>query len=132
MHMKKTVAKVFGWIILIVGVLGFFSNPIIGETGYFRANVAHNVLHVLIGIILLLVAKTEEKAARWLKIMGAVIVLVAILGFLQTPAMATGYILGIFEVNGASNWLHVVLGIVIFLCGMGGKRMAAAPAGAQM
>ena len=91
--MKKTLAKVFGWVLIVVGVLGFFSNPIIGKVGYFHANVAHTVIHLLLGIIFLLVASTEESAGLWLKIMGVVVLVVAILGFMS----GTGTILGFIE-----------------------------------
>ena len=121
--MKKTLAKVFGWVLIVVGVLGFFSNPIIGKVGYFHANVAHTVIHLLLGIIFLLVASTEESAGLWLKIMGVVVLVVAILGFMS----GTGTILGFIETNTAANWLHAVLGVVFFLCGfMGGSSSASA------
>lgn len=128
--MTKTLAKVFGWVFILVGVLGFFGNPIVGQMGLFHANVAHNIVHLLLGIILLLASGTEAKAALWLKIVGVVYLLVAILGFLMTPAMGTTNLLGFVEINGADNWLHVVLGVVVFLSGFaGGKNMAS---GAQM
>ena len=96
--MTKTLAKLFGWILLIVGVLGFFGNPIIGMTGYFHANAAHNVVHLLLGVIFLFAAKSDVAAARWLKILGVVTILVAILGFMST----TDTILGFIETNAAA------------------------------
>ena len=126
MHMTKTLAKWFGWILIIVGILGFFSNPLIGNVGYFHANGAHDIVHLLLGVIFLLAAKTEASAALWLKIIGIVTIIVAILGFMSSSDM----ILGFIATNAAANWLHAVLGIVFFLCGFsGGKKMAT---GAQM
>ena len=125
--MTKTYAKLFGWILIIVGILGFITNPIIGMTGYFHANAAHNVVHLLLGVIFLFAAKTEEKAALWLKILGVVTIIVAILGFMS----GTNTILGFIETNAAANWLHAILGIVFFLCGFAGGKKAMAT-GAQM
>ncbi len=121
--MAKTLAKVWGVVFLLVGVLGFFPNPIVGDSGFFHANLAHNVVHVLFGLVLLFASGTDMKAAKWLKIIGVVYLVVAVLGFLMTPAMGQGNLLGIVEVNGADNWLHVALGVLLFLSGMG-KRAA--------
>jgi zinc transporter ZupT len=134
--MKKMLAKVFGVVFLLVGVLGFISNPIVGATGYFHADLMHNLVHMLLGIILLVASSTEARAATWLKIVGVVYLLVAILGFAMMPGMNMGsyQLLGLVGINGADNWLHVVLGIVVLLCGFGGGKSAvAAPAApAQM
>ena len=130
MHMTKTLAKVFGWVFILVGVLGFFSNPIVGEDGLLPTQtLVHNIVHLR--------ARHHPshgfrngsvgQAARWLKIVGVVYLLVAILGFLMTPAMGTTYLLGIVEVNTADNWLHVVLGIVVFLCGFAGGKKYGCP-----
>ena len=129
--MTKTFAKLFGWIFIIVGVLGFISNPIVGAMGYFHANIAHNIVHIVLGLVLLMMSKSEEQAALWLKIVGVVYLLVAILGFVMPmDAMGTTNLLGFISINGADNWLHVVLGIVIFFCGFAGGKKAM-PAGTQ-
>ncbi len=122
--MAKTLAKVFGVVFLLVGALGFVSNPIVGMMGMFHTNMAHNLVHLLIGVVLLLMAKTEEKAAMWLKIVGVVYLLVAVLGFMMTTAGGTANLLGLVEVNGADNWLHLVLGVVLFFAGFSGKKNA--------
>jgi hypothetical protein len=117
-YMTKTLAKLFGWILIIVGALGFIANPLVGMTGYFHANGAHNVVHIVLGLVLVLAAKSAEKGALWLKVVGVVAVLVAILGFMST----TGTILGFIETNAAANWLHLVLGVVFFLSGFSGGK----------
>lgn len=123
--MKKTLAKVFGVVFVLVGVLGFFSNPIVGAEGYFHADMMHNIVHIVLGLVLFLFSGKEEGAGMWLKIVGVVYLLVAVLGFVQMSGMAmeeTHKLLGLVEVNGADNWLHVVLGVVVFFAGfMGGK-----------
>lgn len=129
--MSKTLAKVFGIILLIAGLLGFFGNPVIGSMGYFHMNTALSVVHLVLGLVLLLASGTEAKAGRWLKITGIIVLLVAVYGFMKTPAGSTTMLLGLLDVNGATNWLHAILGIVFFLTGMSGGKQDMA-SGAQM
>jgi hypothetical protein len=113
--MAKTIAMVFGWIFLIIGVLGFISNPIVGDTGIFHADLNHNLVHIVSGIIFLWVSyKSPMKSSALLKIFGAVYLIVAILGFF----MGSGSILGLIEVNSADNWLHLVLALVFIWAGL--------------
>ena len=113
--MAKKIAMIFGWIFLIIGILGFIPNPIVGEGGLFHADLNHNIVHILSGIIFLWVAYgAAAKSAMLLKVFGIVYLLVAILGFF----MGEGSILGLIEVNAADNWLHLVLGLVFIWAGM--------------
>ena len=117
-YMTKTLAKVFGVVFLLVGVLGFISNPIVGQTGFFHANVAHDLVHILLGIVLLAFSKNGMQAATCLKVVGIVYLVVALLGFIMMPGMnMTTNLLGFVSINGADNWLHIVLGVVLFLSG---------------
>ena len=54
----KTLAVVFGIVFVIVGLLGFVGNPLVGSMGLFMTNHAHDLVHLLIGVILLIVAYT--------------------------------------------------------------------------
>ncbi|MBP7804799.1 MAG: DUF4383 domain-containing protein [Candidatus Pacebacteria bacterium] len=125
--MKKTLAKVFGVVFVLVGILGFFGNPIVGAEGYFHADMMHNIVHIVLGLVLFLFGGKEESAGTWLKIVGVVYLLVAVLGFVMVPGLEmgeTGKLLNLIEINGADNWLHVVLGVVVFFAGfMGGKSV---------
>lgn len=119
--MAKTLAIVFGIVFVLVGVLGFIGSPIAGPMGIFQTNTLHDLVHLLFGIILLVVAFTSPaKSALWLKILGIVYLLLAVLGLLMIPG--GGMLLGIVLMNSADHWLHLVLGIVLILAGMmGGK-----------
>lgn len=133
--MAKKFAMIFGVVFLLVGVLGFVSNPIVGDMGYFHTNMLHNVVHLVIGLGLLLAAKSETGAKLWMKIFAVVYLLVAVLGFFMVPS-GSGMLLGLVAVNSADNWLHLVLGVVLLLLSMGGKKAMAMPsaptAGGQM
>lgn len=118
MYMAKKLIVLFGAVFLVVGVLGFIANPIVGDMGFFHADTMHNLVHLVSGLLFLIVGfSAPAKAGLTMKIFGAVYLLVAILGFLMVDASGTGSVLGLIEVNSADNWLHVVLGLVIFGAG---------------
>src|SRR3954462_1376047 len=129
--MAKTLAKVFGVIFLLVGILGFFGNGIVGMSGFFHANMAHNIVHLALGLILVL-CQTEAKARLWLTIVGVIYLLVGILGFAMGATGQITSLLGFIEVNSADNWLHIVLGVVILLSALGAKKRSMQPASPQM
>ncbi len=128
--MSQKLAKVLGIVFVIIGVLGFIPNPIVGGSGMFEANALHNLVHIVIGVILIMMAKKEDGARRWLKIFGIVYLLVAILGFLAVGSDGMGNVLGLIAVNSADNWLHVILGVILLgLSFSGGKGMPSMPSG---
>ena len=115
--MAKTLALVFGYVFLLVGILGFISNPIVGSTGLFHADLNHNLVHLISGIVFLVVAYTAPaKASMTLKVFGVVYLLVTALGFALAPNGPT--LLGLIETNMADNYLHLALGVVILLAGI--------------
>ena len=120
--MGKTL-KIFGWIFLVIGILGFFSNPIVGSSAsaWFHADFNHNLIHLLTGLIMLWVAyKAMAKAGVTLKTFGWIYLVVAILGFFLVSG--TGILLGLFEVNGADNWLHLIIAIILLWTAMKGGK----------
>ncbi|MBV8799317.1 MAG: DUF4383 domain-containing protein [Alphaproteobacteria bacterium] len=122
----RNVAFVLGVVFLIVGVLGFAPNPIVGPTGFFVTNTMHNLVHIISGIFLLLGAYTALGPSTALKIVGIVYALVAVLGFVMMKG-GDGMMFGI-AMNMMDHWLHVILAIVILAAGFGiaaGPRSAA-------
>jgi hypothetical protein len=73
----KTAALAIGIVFVVVGLLGFVNNPIIG---LFATNTAHNLVHLVSGILILIGAFTAIGAGTTLKVFGVVYALVAILG----------------------------------------------------
>lgn len=118
--MAKNLAMVFGIVFVLVGLLGFVPNPIVGMGAIFETDMLHNVVHLLFGAILIWVAtKAPAKSAQWLTILGVVYLILAILGFLMVPE--GGALLGLVHTNTADHWLHVVLGVVLVVVGLMGK-----------
>jgi predicted small integral membrane protein len=120
--MAKNWAMIIGWVLLILGVLGFITNPLVGGTGYFHADAMHNIIHIILGGVLLWAAhKAPAKAHTAVKWVGIILLVLAILGFVLVSG--TGTLLGLAEINGADNWLHLVLGALLLWAGMKKSHM---------
>ena len=114
----KTTGIVFGIIYLIIGILGLLATPLIGGAGYFVTNTAFDIINIIVGIIFLVVAfKGAAGVAMTSKIIGIIYVLLAIIGFFTVSAGATGSVLGFIDANGATNWLNLILGIIVLAFG---------------
>ena len=109
----RTAAILIGIVFLAVGVLGFIPNPLVSPTGLFAVNGAHNLVHIVSGLVLLAGAYAGLGSSLALKIVGVVYAAVAVLGLITTSNM----LLGIVTVNGLDHWLHVALAIVILAAG---------------
>ncbi len=111
----KLAAIVIGAVFVLVGILGFFPNPLVSPTGLFQVNTMHNLVHLISGGVLLAGAYTAFGAGMALKIVGIVYAAVAVLGLMLGPGM----LLGLVHINAADNWLHVFLAVVILAAGFG-------------
>lgn len=122
---------VFGIVFVLVGLLGFFDNPIVGMSGFFQTDLLHNLVHLIVGVVLLGVAMmAAEQSALALKVFGVVYLLVAVLGFVATT---DGKILGLITANTWDHYLHIVLGVVLIAAGfMGNKQSSSMPMAGQM
>ena len=113
----RTAALVLGVVFIIVGVLGYISNPLVGPYGIFITNSMHNLVHIISGIFLLIGVYTALTPSMALKILGVVYAIVAVLGFVMMKG-GDGVMFGI-AMNSLDHWLHVVLAIVILAAGFG-------------
>ena len=110
--MAKTLALIFGIVFVLVGLLGFVGNPLVGANALFEADTAHNLVHFALGLVLLAVALwASAQSAMWLKIVGIIYLVVGALGLVLVSDM--GSLLGIISINSADNWLHLVLGVIL-------------------
>lgn len=132
--MAKKLAVVLGIVFVVVGALGYVSNPVVGDGAYFHSDSLHNIVHLVSGAILLLAGLAgAASTSLWLKVVGIVYLLVAILGYFAIDATGTGTVLGFLTVNAADNVLHVVLAVVILIAAFAPKGApSAAPMAPQM
>ena len=126
----KTASLIIGIIFLVVGILGFFPNPVVGdpERAIFHTDTLHNMVHIISGALFVGIAlAAPATAATVLKVFGIVYFLLGVLGLIIFGSDGMGRLLGFLHVNGADNFLHIALGIVIFLAGTLPQATIAAP-----
>ena len=113
---SKNICLAFGLPFVAVGVFGFFPNPLVSQHGLFEVNVAHNLLHVVVGTIFIIGALLSDIAARrTLQSLSVAGIALAALGFVAKNDL----ILGAIRINEADKWLHAVLAVVIVAVTLG-------------
>lgn len=120
--MTQNLAKIFGWVLVAVGILGFVPGITSGGSllGIFQVDATHNIVHLLTGVLALVAARGAGEYVRlYFQVFGVVYAAVAILGFLQG-----GSVLGLFGVNTADNLLHLVIAAIALYAGFGKKEAA--------
>lgn len=107
---NKMAATVFGAVFVLVGILGFVMDPILG---IFETSLLHNVVHLVSGAALLAGAYTADgrNARTALLAVGGVYALVTVLGFVAQDLVSS--LLGGDALNTADNFLHVVLTVAL-------------------
>ncbi|GEM_PF-6831353 len=106
--MAKTLAIILGVVFVVLSLLAFIANPLIGTSGYFVTGVTLDIVYLLFGIILLIAAGAgDAPAALWLKVIGVLSLVLFIDGLFQSSAL-----LGFITANYADAWLNLVLGVV--------------------
>jgi hypothetical protein len=98
-------ATVIGAILILIGILGFFNDPLLG---LFEVNPLHNVVHLISGAVLLWAGVWGgTKAAKGANItFGLAYALVAVLCFI-----APGLLANMIDANVPDTWLHVALAV---------------------
>lgn len=104
--MQKTVLSAISVALLIVGGLGFFSDPLFGV---FEVDPLHNIIHLLTGVLGLLVISLDWDE-MFMRVSGVVYGLIAVWGFWM------GEMLGM-TMNTADNVLHLVLALAFLVLG---------------
>ena len=118
--MVQQVARIFGVVFLLVGILGFVasgmsmeSDPMLAPRllGLFPVNALHNTVHLLFGVWGLAASRTAAGAVSYAKIAGGLYLLLAVLGFVIPTTF------GLIPIGGHDIWLHAVLGLVLVAVG---------------
>jgi Domain of unknown function (DUF4383) len=120
------VALAFGAVFVLVGLAGFLvsgGHPAAGTTGgallgLFQVNVLHNVVHLLIGVVMIAAALRGDRPARGANRTFGVLYLVLFVAGL----FLVGSPLNLVALNGGDNILHLVLGAVLAGVGFGADR----------
>ena len=119
----KTSALAIGVIFIVVGLLGFIDNPIVGtsENAIFHADTMLNMVHIGSGILFILFAYSRS-AVTFMIVFGLVYLAIGVLGVISFGTQGMGKVLGILHVNGADNLLHIGLGVIILIAGIASRR----------
>ncbi|MEK6848287.1 MAG: DUF4383 domain-containing protein [Nanoarchaeota archaeon] len=105
--MQKTVAIVFGVVLLILGVWGFIQAPILS---LFGVNTLQNIVHLVGGVLGIWLGMNGGKGFNlWT---GWIALVLGILGFI--PGIS-GILAGLLGINTAISVLHVVVGVVLLV-----------------
>ena len=112
------VAKLFGVVFLLVGILGFI--PGITSNGHllgiFEVDALHNIIHLLSGILAFAMGGSVSGARNYFRIFGVVYAVVTVVGFLQGDT-----VLGLIGVNMADHILHLIIAVVALWFGFAGS-----------
>lgn len=112
------VVFLFGAVFIIIGILGFFNNPVLG---LFEVNTIHNFVHIGSGLVFVLAALSSHKAAKLAAItIGLVYALVTLLGFVMLGFGTDGVteLLGLVHINSTDNYLHLFLTAAFLITGL--------------
>jgi hypothetical protein len=111
----KYFAAVLGVVLVLVGLLGFIGNPIVGEPGsnpLFVTGTVHNIVHLLTGAAALYIAFGVSAAQR----PTALIALGVAYGAILVLTLVSGNLFGLlgndaYKVNTMDHVLHALLAI---------------------
>lgn len=106
----QRVAQIFGWVFLLVGIIGLYYARTMDMgllLGVFPVNLLHNVVHILFGVWGIMAARSFAGAKTYAQIGGVIYLLLAVLGFFM-PSL-----FGLVPIGGNDIWLHAVLGLVL-------------------
>ncbi len=107
-NIQKTFALILGIVLALVGIIGFFNNPLVGETGYFGANLYENILHLIAGAFGIYVG-TKGAGRGYNATMGWTGIALGILGFIPT---VDDLLLRFLGINTEITVLHLAIGVV--------------------
>ena len=117
----QRVAQVFGYVFLLIGILGFIVTGTSMDAnmdtaprllGLFPVNALHNVVHLLFGAWGVAAARTFSAAKTYGTVGGAIYLVLAVLGFIAPTTF------GLIPIGGHDIWLHAVLGIALLAAGV--------------
>ncbi len=120
-------AALIGVILVVIGVVGFFDNPLVGDPGgspVFVTGTVHNMVHLATGFLALYIAFAMVGRAQAAAVIGFGILYLVIAGLLFLSPNLFG-ILGPspgYNVNAPDQLLHLAVGFVSVAVGIVARR----------
>lgn len=135
----RTMARVFGVVFLLVGVLGFVpgitqmhdtlnhdtGDLVVGGPGHgmllgiFHVNLVHNLIHIAFGVWGLMSAARYDASRTYFRGVGVIYALLAVLGLISAGNIWNTF--GLAPIHGADVGLHAVLAIAGLYLGFAAK-----------
>ncbi len=120
-----------GVILVLVGILGFFPNPIVGSQpgALVPTDTLHNIVHIGTGILALAIYWMTAEETRANAVIGFGVLYAAV--FVLVVASPTLFGLFAIPANGADHLIHIALAVVSLGIGFmarGSSSRAAMPA----
>lgn len=108
----KIISYIIGIIVTLAGILGFFSDSVLG---IIETNTIQNIVYVVLGLLLLTaVIKGKAKLA---KIIGIIFAVLGILGLV----LSADTVIGLAVSTPAGNYFHLIIGIILIIIGFKNK-----------
>ena len=117
--MAKTLCKIFGVVLALVGIAGFLKHDLLGM----HLTMIHNIVHLLTAAIALYFGfyGSDASARAFCQVFGAVYLLLGIGGFIA-PDVVANVIQSHTETGGENltpdNIVHLLLGAVFLIVGL--------------
>jgi hypothetical protein len=125
--MLTKAAKIFGFVLVAIGIMGFIPalTPDGHLLGIFHVDTPHNLIHLASGLAALITGYTSARASRlYFQIFGVVYGLVAVLGLFA----GDNDILGVVANNMSDVALHVAIAGTALYLGFAADRGRSAEA----
>ena len=124
MSLAQRFAQVFGIVYVLVGVAGFISPLLLGETaaevmgpfaglllGLFAVNWLHSLAHLAIGAVGLAVYRSNSASRAYALALGIAYAALFLLGILTAGVATLG---GLLPLNAPDDVLHILTALVAF------------------
>lgn len=120
--MAKTVCKILGVVLLLVGICGFFAPHLLGA----HLTPAHNLVHLVSGALALYFgfAGSLSGAKGFCLVFGVLYLVLGFLGLfvLGDPAMDRLWTVGPLALGRVDHLIHILLGLIFLAGGMFTKK----------
>jgi hypothetical protein len=119
--MAKTVCKILGVVLLLVGLIGFVKPDLLGA----HLSPPHNVVHIVSAVIALYLgfAGTLKAAKAFCLAFGIVYISLGILGMAFGTPPDRMWMLGPLHFGQADHGIHVLFGIIFLAGGLFTKKL---------
>ena len=121
----QRIAQLFGVVLLLIGILGFFTTGMSMDAnpesaprlfGLFPVNVLHNIVHLAFGVWGLLASRSFDASKSYATISGAIYLVLTILAFIDPTTF------GLVPIGSHDVWLHALIAIVLLGAGLTARR----------